>query len=478
MIFASAVLCGAAAVLLCLTLVFQEAQLRKKAAISRMHTTFKAINCDLPDVELYATQMIIGRRRRRCDISLSSLKDKRISKVHAVLWWDGSGYRIAPLGVLHPDMTTSKPKVWVDMEPVTDPGGAEVNYGSIIKISDGEYKFELVDTSCRAAQGSVREPVVKKPVTRAAARKPAVRTAARRRIPRALFTVVAVVLLLALTAGLVSGIRSPSSGTSDSLGERKKDTATFLVCGVDKSGLRTDTIMLVYVSGSEKQIGIMSIPRDTITVTENGKYIKLNAAYAGNGEQGAQALMDHVSKYIGYRPDGYLLFDWDLVIQLTDLMGGVDVELDHYIRVETDGVECYVPEGQQHLNGEQVLAALRYRAGYYNADLGRVAVQRKVLAACASQWVSLDKLTQLPGALELLTEKAVTDLSAGNLLWIAKTVFFNKDSISSNTLPGYAEYRNGVSYYVLSPRKIAELVNESYNPYLGQIEADMLDTVP
>ena len=291
--------------------------------------------------------------------------------------------------------------------------------------------------------------------------------------------VVAAVLVLALTAAAVvlaaSFFEMPVSG--DSLGPRKDQTATILLCGTDKDGTRTDTMMLVYLDGKNNRVGLLSLPRDTLTITDSGKRAKLNSAYGRNGcgEEGMEWTMNYVQRIIGYRPDGYILVDMELVPQMVDLMGGVDVHLDHHIRVETDGVEVYVPEGDAHLNGEEVLATLRYRYGYYNADLGRVEVQRMVIKECMKQWVSPAKLALLPQALELIETESLTDLELGNYLWIGRVILMGMDDMTSHTLPGYPEMRGGASYYILYPEKVAELINEYYNPNTVDIDADDLD---
>lgn len=476
MIYTLTMLCGIAAMALCLPMMFRENVLRRREAVRRMHTEFVPHNCNMDPVPIYATQMIIGRRKRRCDISLHEVvagntsyaedgnpSPSWVAQVHARLWWDGNGFRIAPIHTTHRDGTKSTPKVWVNMVPAPPDVGLPVEYGAIITISEDEYKFKLVNTADRYPDAQKSSP-------RRAPQKH--RRHRRRRIPAAAVLISAVLLVAVLAVGFLSGLMEMPVSAS-SIGERKEDTATFLICGVDQEGYRTDTMMLVYISGSEEKIGLLSIPRDTITRTESGKLIKLNAVYGGRGEEGAEALMGYVEKYIGYHPDGYVVFDWDLVKEITDLMGGVDMTLDHYIRVD----DIYIPEGEQHLNGEQVLATVRYRAGYSTADLGRVNVQRQVIKACAEQWCSLDKITLVPDALELLEERAVTDLESENLIWIAKTVLQSSGSMAADTLEGYAEYRDGVSYYILSPRKIADQINENYNPYQVEIEASDLDTV-
>ena len=287
----------------------------------------------------------------------------------------------------------------------------------------------------------------------------------------------AVALMAAVVLFVSSLVQMPVS--SDSIGERKEKTCTILLCGTDKDGTRTDTMMLLYLDGAENRVGLLSIPRDTLTRTAEGKRAKLNSAYGRNGcgEEGMEWTMTYIQRIIGYRPDGYILVDMELVPKIVDLMGGVDVHLDHHIRVHTDGEEVYVPAGDQHLNGKEVLATLRYRYGYADADLGRVKVQRMVITECMKQWVSPAKIGLLPDALDLIQEESLTDLSVSNFLWVGKTILTGMDDMTSDTLPGYADMRGGASYFVLYPDRVAELINESYNPYTVEIDADDLTIV-
>ena len=290
-------------------------------------------------------------------------------------------------------------------------------------------------------------------------------------------TAVLAVIALAVAAVLFVGSFFEMPVSEDSIGQRKEKTATILLCGTDKDGTRTDTMMLVYLDGAENRVGLLSLPRDTLTRTSEGKRAKLNSAYGRNGcgEEGMEWTLNYVERIIGFRPDGYILVDMELVPKMVDLMGGVDVHLDHHIRVHTDGVEVYVPAGDAHLNGEEVLATLRYRAGYANADLGRVQVQRMVITECMKQWVNPAKLALLPDALELVQNESLTDLSVGNFLWIGKTILAGMNDMTSDTLPGYADMRGGASYFVLYPDQVAELINESYNPYTVAIDVDDLE---
>lgn len=354
-----------------------------------------------------------------------------------------------------------------------DEGVVYQNYSNGYRASAGAYNPDFQRQSVR---GEYLDYGGKQPTR--AARKAGGRPRRKRRGCGCGCASAAAVLLalLAAAALLVSSFfEMPVSG--ESLGRRKEQTATILLCGTDKDGTRTDTMMLLLLDGKENRVGLLSLPRDTLTITDSGKRAKLNSAYGRNGcgEEGMEWTMNYVQDIIGYRPDGYILVDMELVPKMVDLMGGVDVHLDHHIRVHTDGEEVYVPAGDAHLNGKEVLATLRYRYGYANADLGRVQVQRMVIKECMKQWVRPLNLLKLPKAMELIESESLTDLDLRNYLWIGKVILMGMGDMTSDTLPGYPEMRGGASYYILYPEQVAELINESYNPYAVDIDADDLD---
>ena len=279
------------------------------------------------------------------------------------------------------------------------------------------------------------------------------------------------VLVLAVAAAVTLLIQPPKSDAS--IGSRKRDTATVLICGTDEDGTRTDTMMLLYLSGSENQVRLLSLPRDTYTITSSGKAAKLNSAFGRNGcgEEGMEVLLDYVADIIGYRPDGYVLVDFTLVPQIVDLMGGVDFD----VPMDMDVASVAIQEGYQHLNGKQLMTLLRFRKGYATADLGRVEVQREVLKACMDQWLTLDNIGAAFEAVDLVENNSVSSLETSNYLWIAKTIFLNLKNFENDTLPGYAQTRNGASYYILNKNEVAALINESYNPYKTEIGPEDLN---
>ena len=493
---------GLAALLLSCWMVLTESRKRHRKALEQIHTRFVPLNCRVEPVDLYATDIRIGRFKRRCDISLDNLirPDGKsvISRIHARLYLKKGCFYIEPIYTRWSLKKVSRPRVWVGGEEALPRKPLRVRYGDTIIFNRanaadpniGGYKFTIVDSREDFSWWTMPdgEEVVTRTTPSGGSEKKnhtsgwstGFADSMRRSFRKPRFNgrqiAAVVVVALILVVGIFLGsIKMPEA--EHALGERKEDTATVLVCGVDREGERTDTIILAYISGSEKRIDLLSIPRDTLVKDDNGNTIKLNSVYGRHVSEGkdagAEALMDAVKDCIGYRPDGYMVVNWDLVKEITDLMGGVEVDLKHHITVHTDGVEVHVPVGQHRLNGEQMLATLRYRYGYQNADLGRVDVQRDVLKACIRQWLVLGNVGKVDDVLDLVDEQSVTSLSTGNMLWLAKTALGCMDQISGTTLEGYVENRNE-SYYILDVRSVLAQLNERFNPYEVEITQEML----
>lgn len=295
------------------------------------------------------------------------------------------------------------------------------------------------------------------------------------------FLLVLVILLGGLAVWLFSIIRQPE--TDRPIGPRKSGAASILICGTDEEGYRTDTMMLLYLNAGENAVNLISLPRDTLTYTTAGNYAKLNSAFGRNDgandpEQGMDELLGYVADIVGYRPDGYVLVSLDVFVDMVDLMGGVefDVPQDMYYADAQQDLLIDLKAGLQTLNGEQAMGLVRFRKGYANQDLGRVEVQREFISACMDQWLTLGNLTKLPQALSLLLDSTTTDLTRGNLLWIAWTAWrAGLDNVHSETLPGYADMIDGASYYVLDREGVAQLINDYANPYLQDIDASDLN---
>lgn len=253
------------------------------------------------------------------------------------------------------------------------------------------------------------------------------------------------VLLLAGTAygtSLINRAQTGSGTLADTEGEHNSDRLgndediNILVVGNDSRAgytqeqldqlsttqeetLATDTIMLIHVPANGTKIRVVSFPRDSwVSIPDLGSNNKINAAYV-NGyyslpdeatdEQrqaaGQAYLINTVSKLSGLKIDHYVEVTLLGFYDLTNSLGGVEVNLCAPVKDDMSGADF--PAGEQLLQGEQALSFVRQRHGLPNGDLDRIkrqqyffgAVIRKVLDQGLLDLVNVGKLTGIIDAL-------------------------------------------------------------------------------
>ena len=272
------------------------------------------------------------------------------------------------------------------------------------------------------------------------------------------------VVLLAIIAVVLVGkapVRNP-----DNL-DRISGRSTILLCGTDEDGTRTDTILLLTIDRSEGSIRLLSIPRDTYAPAY---YVpKINSAYGavGGGEKGMEQLMEQVKNVVGFMPDAYALVDLTAFVEAVDLLGGLDfdVPMDMDYDDPTQNLYIHLQAGEQHLTGEQLMWVVRFRSGYANADIGRTEVQRAVVKAAMKQWMRPQTLAALPGLWKIYQENLTTDLSARNLVWMARALLKGVGGdIEANVLPGYATMVGDASVYMIDTYAASAILPD-YSPY-------------
>lgn len=297
----------------------------------------------------------------------------------------------------------------------------------------------------------------------------------KHRVIRAILWILGILLLLTLITAAVLWFSQKMPQNEAAGKTRKEDCCAVLLAGTDEGGVRTDTLMVLYIDRAEKQLRLLSIPRDTM-VNRDSSVPKINGAYYanGSGEEGMDCLMGYVQDLIGYRPDGYALIDLNCFEDLVNLMGGVrfDVPMDMFYEDPTQDLFIDLKAGMQHLNGKQAMWLVRFRSGYAAADLQRVSVQRDFLSAALSQWKKPWNILRVPGALSLLSKHTLTDMEWNNFTWLGvSAVLCGTGGLESDTLPGEGAYVNGGAYYVEDRAAAAALISEKYNLFEEEISA-------
>ena len=315
----------------------------------------------------------------------------------------------------------------------------------------------------------------------------------RRRI---IITIVVVLaLLLCAAAAAVMFIRPPQANdptikdkeNGDKIdvnsmlnsGTRIDDVFTFVVGAVDEDETRTDALMVATMDVNKKTINIMNIPRDTMCNNGlSGASRKINAAYGMS--KGIEQTKAEIERLMGFKPDKYVIVNFDGIAAIVDAIGGIDYEIPFRMEYDDPSQNLHIDlyAGMQHLDGKQTVEFLRWRHNndysvqYPNGDEGRVENQQKFLKTLAAEVFQLKNITKISSIADAVFQNVKTDLTAGELLWMGmQALQIKNENIQFFTLPGYGamsyagsdpyQYSFFFPYY----QETLDLVNKYFNPF-------------
>jgi LCP family protein required for cell wall assembly len=245
----------------------------------------------------------------------------------------------------------------------------------------------------------------------------------------------------------------PNAGTplnivimgSDSRGGDNADLA-----GGGEMGARSDTTVVMHISGDRSRVEMISIPRDSTVdlpscTTKDGATTpelystKFNAAfsqgvqYGGDVASGALCTVKAVEELTGVFMNGFVVVDFAGFSSMIDAVGGIDVCVEEAIYSEKAN-HLELEPGTHTLRGIKALDYARARTGDGlgdGSDLGRIGRQQEVMASLARKVLSQEVLTNPAKTLKFLD--AVTD-----------SLTMNKELASIDGLAGLAYSMRGV----------------------------------
>ena len=192
--------------------------------------------------------------------------------------------------------------------------------------------------------------------------------------------------------------------------EPKKDNVSLLFAGVDKDGLRTDSIIYAKYDTVHNKLYMMSIPRDTYT---NHKYAtnKINTIYRGG--KYTNEFVDEIEKLLDVEIDYYAVINLKVVSDVVDAIGGIKITLEDDVwklNKKTGEWKLTFPKGEQTLNAKQVETLIRNR-DYKDGDLSRGKMQRTVITALIKNLVSTKTLMKLMDIKDIVLSNTNTNLT-------------------------------------------------------------------
>ena len=172
------------------------------------------------------------------------------------------------------------------------------------------------------------------------------------------------------------------------------------------AGTNTDTMILVHVPADGSKASFVSFPRDSYVEIPGHGWGKLNAAYAygrqdapadatdeARSGQGAQLLVQTISQLSGLRIDHYAEVDLLGFFDLSNVVGGVEVNLCQAVD-DRKWSGAFFPAGVQTISGADALKFVRQRhnIGKTSTDFDRIRRQQVFLAGVLRKVLSDDVL--------------------------------------------------------------------------------------
>jgi LCP family protein required for cell wall assembly len=242
----------------------------------------------------------------------------------------------------------------------------------------------------------------------------------------------------------------------------------------DPNTTRSDTMIILSLNTADQTAGMLSLPRDLYVPMPNSSRLdRINTAMAYGGPSYA---IQAVEYNIGVHIQHYVRVNFNAVVALVDLVGGIDVDVDQDINDPEypDNNYGYDPfvlsKGWQHLDGATALKYARTR--HQTSDFTRLRRQQQIIMALRDRVLSTNAISTLlpnaPAILNTLSSSIETDMSASDmvqLLLAAKDI--STDQIKRVTVDEAAApdwtTPNGGQVLLPNRERIRQLTAELYN---------------
>ncbi|MCD8024169.1 MAG: LCP family protein [Candidatus Gastranaerophilales bacterium] len=222
---------------------------------------------------------------------------------------------------------------------------------------------------------------------------------------------------------------------------------------------RSDSIYLLSVAPHAKDINVISIPRDSkVYIHSRSTPDKINHAFAYGG---INLSVKTIEQLLGIRIDHYLVVSNQALVDFIDKIGGIDVYVEKNMHYDdySAGLHINLEKGKRHLTGKQAEGYMRYRKDGLG-DIGRIRRQQWFFSALSDKLKDPAVIIKMPEIIKSVSKYIQTDFSLFELAQYAALLkSTDTTKIKIATLPGEPSQRGIVSYWVLDPKGVQEVVN-------------------
>lgn len=249
----------------------------------------------------------------------------------------------------------------------------------------------------------------------------------------------------------------------------KDNTFSVFLSGIDVFGAiatnsRSDVNIIATVNPETHQVLLITTPRDyyvEIPDVTGGQKDKLTHA----GIYGVDASMRTLEELYDMNIDFYARVNFTSLIEIVDVLGGVDVESElAFTTSEDSGLVMQVNQGTNHFNGKQALAFSRERQNIEGGDNQRGKNQQAVITAIIRKMISPSMLINANGLINSVSGNVETNMSQDQIQDLVKAQLNSGGSwnIKSMAAEGTEDSQYCYSYAGM-PLYVAQPVETSVN---------------
>lgn len=255
-----------------------------------------------------------------------------------------------------------------------------------------------------------------------------------------------------------------ADGMIDYVNEPKKETLSILFAGVDKDGLRTDSIIYAKYDTVNNKLYMMSIPRDTY-IDHPLATNKINTIYRGG--KYTDEFVEVIETMLDVEIDYYGIINLNVVTDVVDKIGGLKITLDDEIwRLNKKTGEWYLafPKGEQTLNAKQVQTLVRNR-DYANGDISRGNMQRQVIVALIENLMTPKNLLKIMDIKDAVLNNTNTNVTVREMMkYISEIKEIDLADVTSASMPLYdINYVvNGTACVLVNEEKARKIIAEDW----------------
>jgi polyisoprenyl-teichoic acid--peptidoglycan teichoic acid transferase len=230
----------------------------------------------------------------------------------------------------------------------------------------------------------------------------------------------------------------------------------------------TDSIIVLAINFDKNTVDMISLPRNTYVPDITGFYNLKSAMNYGGGktDAGFKKTCEAASWMLGgISIDYYYAFELDTVIEIGDMIGGVDFDVDMGYKGNSGTL---YKKGMQHLDGTGIYDYMRARMNATSGapgDKGRTDRGMAILKAISKKLKEKNMLTQFPGLLSAIDKGLYTNITLQQSIALANFAYSNIDmnKIGSHTMEceSFSVLLNW-DFYLIDQKVRAALIEEVY----------------